>query len=94
MREMIIKDSISRFQRSFLVQHGVYLDFSDEAVLMIDRKAGAQAKKAEELCENMFRDYFHGLRLMKLEHLTITADAVEDPEGFLNRYIKEHYHGD
>jgi ATP-dependent Clp protease ATP-binding subunit ClpX len=93
LRAMIINDSIHEFQRSFLVEHGVYLDFSKDAVKSIDEKSGDRPADAGDLCEKLFRDYFHGLRLMKLEHLTITADAVDDPEGFLNRYIKENYHG-
>jgi len=93
LRALIIDSSINEFQRSFLIQHGVYLDFSREAVESIDDKCGPNPGDAGALCEKLFRDYFHGLRLMKLEHLTLTADAVDDPEGFLNRYIKENYHG-
>ncbi|HOW81815.1 MAG TPA: AAA family ATPase [Spirochaetota bacterium] len=93
LRALIIDSSINEFQRSFLIQHGVYLDFSREAVESIDGKCGPNPGDAGALCEKLFRDYFHGLRLMKLEHLTLTADAVDDPEGFLNRYIKENYHG-
>ena len=92
LRKMIIDDGISSFQKEFLIEHGVYLDFSQEAIKKIEEKVGQEVKDVRNLCEELFHDYFHGLRLMKLEHFNITGDAVADPEGFLNRFIKENYH--
>ncbi|HOO70136.1 MAG TPA: AAA family ATPase [Spirochaetota bacterium] len=92
LHRMLINDSIGQFQKEFLIEHGVYLEFNEEAVRLIDERTGNNPRAARDLCEKLFHDYFHGLRLMKLEHLTITRGAVEDPEGFINGYIKEHYH--
>lgn len=92
LKDMLLKDGISGFQKEFLLEHGVYLDFSPEAVKQIEQKVEGQLKNVKSFCDGLFHDYFHGLRLLKLEHFSITEEAVDDPEGFLNRFIKENYH--
>ena len=92
LKEILLKDGIESFQKEFLVEHGVYLDFVKESVEKIQERAGNELKSVKQLCNDLFQDYFHGLRLMKLDNFTIPPEAVDDPEGFLNNYIKENYH--
>jgi ATP-dependent Clp protease ATP-binding subunit ClpX len=92
LKEMLIQDGIHSFQKDFLVEHGIYLDFDKEAVEKIREMAGAKLKSIKQLCNELFRDYYHGLRLMKLDHFTIRKEAVDAPDQFLNNFIKENYH--
>jgi len=92
LKEMLIEDGIHSFQKDFLVEHGIYLDFDNDAVEKIQEMAGAKLKSIKQLCNELFRDYYHGLRLMKLENFTIRKEAVDDPDRFLNAFIKENYH--
>ena len=92
LKEMLIEDGIHSFQKDFLVEHGIYLDFDNDAVKKIQEMAGAKLKSIKQLCNELFRDYYHGLRLMKLENFTIRKEAVDDPDRFLNAFIKENYH--
>lgn len=92
LKRLLTEDNIHSFQKEFLVQHGVYLDFDADAVEKIQELAGQRLKSVNQLCTEFFQDYYHGLRLMKLDHFTITRAAVEDPQGFLNAYIKANYH--
>lgn len=89
--ELMINDNIKGFQKDFLVNHGIYLEFAHEALELIQEKAKAQRKSIRRVCEDLFHDYPYGIRLMKREHFTIEKDAVQDPAGFLDRYIRENY---
>ncbi len=89
--EMLIKDAIETFQKDFLVKHGIYLTIDENAAQRINILAKEKNMKAKALCEELFHDYFHGIRLMNLESFTITEEAVENPEEFIDKYIKQNY---
>jgi endopeptidase Clp ATP-binding regulatory subunit ClpX len=91
LKELLIEDGIQSFQKDFLVEHGIYLDFDKEAVEKIQEMAGERLKSIKQLCNELFRDYYHGLRLMKLDHFTIPREAVDNPDDYLNNFIKENY---
>jgi ATP-dependent protease Clp ATPase subunit len=91
LEELMVNDNIKGFQRDFLVNHGIYLDFSHEALELIQSKAKAEKKSIRRVCEDLFHDYPYGIRLMKKEHFTIEKDAVQDPAGYLDRFIRENY---
>ncbi|MGL4371010.1 MAG: AAA family ATPase, partial [Spirochaetota bacterium] len=89
--ELLINDSIKGFQKDFLVNHGIYLEFSHEALEKIQERAKAEKRSIRRICEDLFHDYPYGIRLMKREHFTIEKEAVQDPSGYLDRYIRENY---
>jgi endopeptidase Clp ATP-binding regulatory subunit ClpX len=89
--ELMINDNIKGFQKDFLVNHGIYLEFSHEALERIMEKAKEQKKSIRRVCEDLFHDYPYGIRLMKREHFTIETEAVLDPAGFLDKFIRENY---
>jgi len=91
LKKILIEGGIQSFQKEFLVEHGLYLDFEKDAIKKIQEIAGQELKSIKQLCDDLFHDYFHGLRLMKLDNFIITKEAVEDPEGYLNNYIKNNY---
>ncbi len=91
LKQMLIEDGIHSFQKSFLVDHGIYLDFNDDAVKRIQEMAGEKLKSIKQLCSDLFNDYYHGLRLLKMDHFTITSDAVKNPKEYLNDIIKSNY---
>jgi len=88
---LLLQDGISRFQKEFLVEHGIYLTFDDAAQSEIATISKEGKRKALEICAELFSDYFHGIRLMKLENFTIPAEAVKNPKEYLDNYIKQNY---
>lgn len=88
---MLLEDGINKFQKEFLIEHGIYISFDDEAKTKIEKKSAEMNLKVRDLCDSLFRDFFHGIRLMKLENFTIPGDAVDDPKEFLDAYIKKNY---
>jgi len=91
LNKILLKEGIERFQKDFLVQHGTFLEFDEKAAEKILAIAAERKKKIKDICEELFHDYFHGMRLMKLESFTITTEAVDNPQDYLNNYIKEFF---
>ncbi|HEY1405132.1 MAG TPA: AAA family ATPase [Spirochaetota bacterium] len=89
LAELLLTDNIKSFQRDFLVNHGIYLDFAHEALEKIQEKAKSERKSIRRVCEDLFHDYPYGIRLMKMDHFTIEHDAVENPAEYLDRYIRQ-----
>lgn len=88
---LLLEDGINNFQKQFLIDHGIYLTFDDTAKSALAAKASTENKKVSELCNELFGDFFHGIRLMKLENFTIPGEAVAGPKEYLDNYIKRNY---
>jgi len=91
LSSLLLEDGINTFQKEFLIEHGIYLTFADEAKSRIEKKSDESGIKIKELCNELFKDFFHGIRLMNLENFTIPGDAVDNPKEFLDTYIKNNY---
>ncbi len=90
--KMLLAEGISNFQKEFLIEHGIFLEFENKAIAKIHELTKLENKNVQDVCKEKFHDYFHGIRLMNMESFTITEEAVIDPEGYLSRYIKNNYH--
>lgn len=91
LSNMITKDAIASFQKEFLIEHGIYLTFEEDAVTDLKEQSSKSGIKIKDLCSQSFGNYFHGIRLMKLESFIITRDAVNNPAIYLDEYIKKNY---
>ncbi|MCL2155688.1 MAG: AAA family ATPase [Leptospirales bacterium] len=89
--DLMLEDGITTFQKEFLIEHGIYILFEDNAKEKLNVKAKELNIKVKNLCDDLFKDFFHGIRLMKLENFTITEEAVDNPKEYLDSYIKENY---
>jgi len=94
LSKMLLDDGIKKFQKEFLIDHGIYLSFDEEALQKIEKKSAELNMKVRDVCDELFRDFFHGIRLMKLENFMITGKAVENPKEYLDSFIKENYSKD
>ncbi len=88
---ILLEDGINKFQKEFLIEHGIYISFDDDAKVKIQKKSDDSKVKVNVICDELFRDFFHGIRLMNLENFTIPGDAVDNPKEFLDAYIKKNY---
>ncbi len=91
LQHILVDDGIHSFQKEFLIEHGVHLEFTDAAMELLEKKSSKGLKSIKQLCRDMFHDYNHGLRLLKLEEFTIDKEAVMNPEKYLNDYIKNNF---
>lgn len=91
LAEMMLNDSIRGFQKDFLVNHGIYLDFEEEAVKLIQEKAVNSKRSFSSICGELFHDYSYAIQLMKLEKFTITVESVKSPSSYMEDYVRKNY---
>lgn len=91
LSRLVGDDSIRAFQRDFLAEHGLSLEFEPSAVEKIHEMAGNKTGDIKKVCGELFSEYHHGMLLMKKKEFTIPVEAVDDPSGYMDEYIRKNY---
>ena len=91
LQTLLSDASFESFVVSFFDSHGTQLTFEVEARRLIHEVADERSVTAEELCNELFADYGHGLKLLEQPQFTITPEIVKNPQESLNSLIKEFY---
>ena len=90
-----VQRQVEDYERDFHRRNGIRLHFSDDAVDRITELALEEDGKGFAICSRLLKDYEHGMKLIRdrMGHreFILTREAVEDPEGYLNRVIREIY---
>jgi ATP-dependent Clp protease ATP-binding subunit ClpX len=90
-----VQRQIEEFERDFQRRHGIHLHFREEAIDRITEIALDEDGKGTAICTRLLKDYEHGMKLIRdkigRREFIITREAVDDPEGYLNRIIREIY---
>ena len=91
----LLREEVGRFAERFQAEHGLALQFEDEAVDALVDLSIDTGKTIRGLCEDRFRDFHYGLTLIARRTgktaFTITRRAVEQPDRELSRWIVETY---
>jgi endopeptidase Clp ATP-binding regulatory subunit ClpX len=90
-----IQRQVEKFEIDFQRRNGIQLEFDEEALDRVTEIALEEDGKGEAVCSRLLRDYEHGMKLirdrMDRKKFLITKEAVDNPEGYLNRVIQEVY---
>ncbi|MDI6764897.1 MAG: AAA family ATPase [Thermodesulfobacteriota bacterium] len=90
-----VQRQVEEFERDFQQRNGIRLQFDGEAVDRITEMALEENMKGEMVCFRLLKDYEHGMKLIRdrmgRKEFMITKEAIDDPEGYLNRVIQEVY---
>jgi len=90
-----VQRQIEEFGRDFQRRQGIRLRFTDEAIDRITEVALDEDGKGGTICSRLLKDYEHGMKLIRdkigRREFIIGKEAVDDPEGYLNRMIREIY---
>jgi ATP-dependent Clp protease ATP-binding subunit ClpX len=90
-----VQRQIEEFESDFQRRNGIRLQFSKEAIDRITEIALDEDGKGAVICSRLLKDYEHGMKLIRdkigRREFIITREAVDDPEGYLNRMIREIY---
>jgi ATP-dependent Clp protease ATP-binding subunit ClpX len=90
-----IQRQVEDFERDFRRRNGIHLQFGEEAIDRLTEIALDEDGKGVAVCSRLLKDYEHGMRLIRdkmgRKEFIITRDGVDDPEGYLNRMIREIY---
>ena len=90
-----IQRQVEEFEMDFQRRNGIYLQFSEEAIDRISEMILNEDGKAATIFSRLSKDYEHGLELIRdktgQKEFIITREAVDNPEGYLDRTIREIY---
>ena len=93
-----IISEITAFRRKFEDAHGVRLVFDSSAVLRLGEVAEERGQSPLQICEELFRDYQFGLKLIQKNTgqnvFEIGADAIDDPDKYLSNQVVSSYNKD
>ena len=83
--------SLRNFLDAFRREHDIALVVTPDAVARIEALASEQGIAPRELCEEIFSDYGHGLKLAGRSEFHIGPEVVNNPQETLNALIKSYY---
>jgi ATP-dependent Clp protease ATP-binding subunit ClpX len=90
-----VQRQVEALEKDFLRRHGIRLQFNDEAIDRIMEIALEEGGEEIEICSKLSKDFEYGMELIRdkigQHEFFITKDAVNDPEGYLNRMIRDIY---
>ncbi|MFQ6078266.1 MAG: AAA family ATPase [Thermodesulfobacteriota bacterium] len=86
---------IRDYEESFFKKHGIEIEFDEGAIVRLTELALEEGNSASLIFQGMTENFEHGFKLIgdhsKQTKFVLTAETVDDPEGYLNRLIKESY---
>lgn len=91
LERLLTEEAIREFQRRFLASSGIAIAFTQEAVQYLRRLAKECGKGLREVCEELFKDYEYGLKLLGLQHFTVDVETAKRPKETLEELIKRSY---
>ncbi len=90
-----IDRQIRDYEESFLKKHGIEIALDESAVVRLTQLALEGGNSASLIFQGMSENFEHGFKLIrdhtKESRFVLTAEAIDDPEGYLNKLIKESY---
>jgi len=90
-----IQRQVEEFERDFERRTGIDLQFSEEAINRITEIILNEDGKETALFSRLSKDYEYGFELIRdktgQRDFIVTRETVDDPEGYLNRMIREIY---
>lgn len=96
-QEVVLKGEVHHFADRFQQQYGLQLVFEEDAVAKLVEASEASGKTIRALCEETFRDFEYGLKLINRttgrDTFTITAAVIDQPDRELSKWIVESHRG-
>jgi ATP-dependent Clp protease ATP-binding subunit ClpX len=90
-----IQQQVEEFERDFQRRTGIDLQFSEEAINRITEIILDGEGKGTALFSRLSKDYEYGFELIRdktgQREFIVTRETVDDPEGYLNRMVRDIY---
>jgi len=91
----LLRGEIDSFISRFRESHGFELVFEDAALDLLMETSVAQDKSARSICEQKFKDFHHGLKIIANNTgrtaFVITRQAAESPDKELSEWIVQSF---
>src|SRR3989304_1245760 len=90
-----VQRQVEEFERDFERRTGIDLQFSEEAILRVTEIILKEEGKGTVLFPKLSKDFEYGFELIRdktgQREFIVTRETVDDPEGYLNRMVREIY---
>jgi ATP-dependent protease HslVU (ClpYQ) ATPase subunit len=87
----VLKADVAAFAARFQKDYGFELVFDESAIERLIELSLAADKTIRALCEDKFRDFHHGLKLIardgELRRFEISREVVDAPDQVLSRWV-------
>jgi ATP-dependent Clp protease ATP-binding subunit ClpX len=88
-------EMIRQFAAVFSQKHGVVFEIEEPAIHRIIEGARGVGKNVNEYCQDLFKDYPYGLKLLRDRDANLVfkvpVSALEDPDKYLSEKVVEFY---
>jgi endopeptidase Clp ATP-binding regulatory subunit ClpX len=90
-----LQRQVEEFERDFQRRTGIDLQFSEEAINRVTEVILKEEGKGTAFFSKLSKDFEYGFELIRdktgQREFIVTRETVDDPEGYLNRMIREIY---
>ncbi len=90
-----VKPSVKKYCDRFNNLHGLKLVFDNEAIAKISEISRDTGKTIEGICDEKFKDFEFGLRLVAGQRqkstFTVTKSVIENPDAELSKWVVESF---
>jgi ATP-dependent Clp protease ATP-binding subunit ClpX len=90
-----VQRKVEEFERDFQRRTGIDLQFTEEAIHRVTEIILNEEEKGKALFSKLSKDFEYGFELIRdktgQREFMVTKETVDDPEGYLNRLIREIY---
>lgn len=94
-QHQILLDEVALFARRFKDAHGLTLEFDEQATEDLVEQSLSTHKTIRAICEEKFRDFEYGLKLISRNTgqttFPITRDVLPDPDKVLSEWVVKCY---
>jgi len=98
----VLRADVTAFAQRFQQEHGFDLAFDDGAIDALIEQSLASDKTMRALCEEKFRNFHHGLKLLVADNsaapstpdsrrFPITREVVENPDKAISSWVVERF---
>jgi ATP-dependent Clp protease ATP-binding subunit ClpX len=88
-------EMVRQFASVFSQKHGIQFEIEEDAVVKIVERARAAGSNVTDFCNNLFKDYPYGLKLLRDRdtnlRFNVPVSAIENPDKFLSERVVEFY---
>ncbi|KAF0096385.1 MAG: ATPase AAA-2 domain-containing protein [Puniceicoccaceae bacterium 5H] len=95
LQRSVLRKELETFAARFEEDHGLKLRFTDEACDVLVDAAVDQDKTIRAICEDRFKDFVHGLKIVarntQTDQFEISAAMARNPDKELSRLVVESF---
>jgi ATP-dependent Clp protease ATP-binding subunit ClpX len=91
----LLNHRIDSIARGWSENTGIEILFQPEASELLAQKTLGEGRRIEEVFEEIFKNYEHGLNLIRktrgIQRFEITPEVIRNPSATLDQWIREYY---